>query len=913
MQQSHLYINQYGWIQKLIPFRVKHLPMFLLLMIAFLTNAQAQTTVFGVVLDPEFHAGIPGAVVTDDYNDVQTLTNASGLFQLKVPTNTTITLTITHIGFQTVSLPVFTAGRTIDIGVIELKPTDLNILEIYKLSNRASWKYPVTRSELETGDLSTTRGLMQLPVSLQNIAGIYTSPMGNQFGRSRVNIRGFDQGQTSVMVNGVLLNDPGNNNFNWAGRDGLQEMASSIQVQKGTNSALQYAPFGGGSLNILTKPASHQAGGKVGFEYGAGNYMHSSVTLHSGLLNEKLAVTLSGVRKTSDGIINGTWAEAWAYYLSMTYAPSKKHRIELYAMGAPQRHGQALNMQHVAAYSHQFATKLGVPKPVLDAIRQSSDGRYYNQEFNYLDPAYTGQQYWNGNIHERYAPDFLNEHEHYSHAPLAQINWYADWSPKISQQTMFYYSGLMEGNTGVYGDVNLDYTGPSAFIDYSSTIAENQFKTASEGILSNTVHNQLSLGAMSQLKFQFTEQLNGTLGFNLNSSSIDQYQEVRDLLGGSYFIFDGNPFEDRNDHEKQLGEMIGYHATSQFSRVDFFGNIAFAGEKLGAFLNGAYSLADFTYTDHMQQDPEKPWKEYMLTPEIAPGYQIKSGLSYLLFDRLLLYGNYSYISREADSRMMTNLLQYSNTESPENLVFRGFDAGIRFFVNPSTHIAVSYYDYYMVNNSMSQRFTDQLSNTYMLHILQLDQHHSGFEFEAGYKPVRFVGIEANAALGTWVYNDDATGTLVAIETPGTTTEYTFQNKNLKVGNAPQLQLGTTLSVYPFLNSYVQASFRYLADQFAAWNPAGDLNSVTEQSWETPEYYLIDLHAGFTILTNSRFQISLKGHIFNLLDELFIQDALNNGAVKQLPGDSGEYLNSAAAATVYLGLPRTYSVGMHISF
>ena len=73
------------------------------------------------------------------------------------------------------------------------------------------------------------------------------------------------------------------------------------------------------------------------------------------MLNDKLALSGTIVRKTGDGIIDGTWTDAWAYYLGASYAVSDKQRFELYAIGAPQRHGQNLYKQNIATYSQELA------------------------------------------------------------------------------------------------------------------------------------------------------------------------------------------------------------------------------------------------------------------------------------------------------------------------------------------------------------------------------------------------------------------------------------------------------------------------------------------------------------------------------------------------------------------------------
>jgi iron complex outermembrane receptor protein len=422
------------------------------------------------------------------------------------------------------------------------------------------------------------------------------------------------------------------------------------------------------------------------------------------------------------------------------------------------------------------------------------------------------------------------------------------------------------------------------------------------------------MGAISRLNFHFSDRFSSSLGLQASSNNIQHYQEVRDLLGGSFYYFSGNEFDEPQEHDKQLGAIIGYHHTNRMNRVGFSGDISYTGSTISAFTRGAYSMGSLTHTDHLQRDPENPAQQYTLQPEIAPGFQIKSGISYRVLDDLLTYANYSYISREPNSRLVLDYLEGPVTYYPSNLSIQGFDAGIRYALSSATSIAISVYDYLLANSTLTQKIKDQLNNEYLLHISNIDQRHQGIELDADFRPVRFFGIEANAALGNWKYADYATGTLVDISADnGTGTEYTFRNKNLNTGNAPQLQLGTILSVHPVMNSYIKAGFRFFGHHFSSWNPAGFLTNEKQQVWEIPEYYLLDLHAGYTVTMDSRYRIAIRGHIFNLLDEVYITDAMNNGALNTLPGDPAEYINTAAAASVFIGLPRTFSIGMNVSF
>ena len=70
-------------------------------------------------------------------------------------------------------------------------------------------------------------------------------------------------------------------------------------------------------------------------------FFKSTINYNTGLImDDKLALSATLVRKTGEGFYTGTWTDAWAYYFGGTYNLNDKHRFQFYALGAPQRHGQ---------------------------------------------------------------------------------------------------------------------------------------------------------------------------------------------------------------------------------------------------------------------------------------------------------------------------------------------------------------------------------------------------------------------------------------------------------------------------------------------------------------------------------------------------------------------------------------------
>ena len=61
-------------------------------------------------------------------------------------------------------------------------------------------------------------------------------------------------------------------------------------------------------MNIITD-TSQRKGGKFKQEVGEGGFLKSTINYNSGLINDKLAISGTIVRKTGDGFIDGTWTD----------------------------------------------------------------------------------------------------------------------------------------------------------------------------------------------------------------------------------------------------------------------------------------------------------------------------------------------------------------------------------------------------------------------------------------------------------------------------------------------------------------------------------------------------------------------------------------------------------------------------
>ena len=313
---------------------------------------------------------------------------------------------------------------------------------------------------LDKEEMEVRLGSQDIPMILNTTPVVYATQQGGGAGDARINVRGFNQRNVAVMINGVPQNDMENGWVYWSNWDGVGDATSSIQMQRGLSAVNLATPSIGGTMNIITDPAAMEKGGKFKQEVGEGGFQKSTLTYNSGLINDKLAISGAIVRKTGDGFIDGTWTDAWAYYLGSSYAVSDDQRFELYAIGAPQRHGQNLYKQNIATYSQELAGGIdGYDDSAYVAGNkfETEAGRFFNQNVAPISSDYKGQQYWymyGAKTTDRFSSDFLNERENYFHKPLVNLNHFLDINDELSLSSVAYWSGGSGGGTGTYGSVS---------------------------------------------------------------------------------------------------------------------------------------------------------------------------------------------------------------------------------------------------------------------------------------------------------------------------------------------------------------------------------------------------------------------------------------------------------------------------
>ncbi|PID62584.1 MAG: TonB-dependent receptor [Ignavibacteriae bacterium] len=926
---------------------LKNYKLIALIVMLFSTALFAQNyKVFGVVKSANTGEILFGANVYVQGMAIGAATDGEGKYEFTLPRGE-YTITCSYIGFETVELTNLKVTNNMELN-FDLKDHEFS-LSVTVLADRAKEREtPVAFSNIDKKEMEMKLGSQDVPMILNTTPSVYATMQGGGAGDARINIRGFNQRNIAIMINGVPVNDMENGWVYWSNWDGVGDATSSIQLQRGLSAVNIATPSIGGTMNIITDPTAAQFGGKLKQEFGNDGFLKSTLMASSGLIDDTWAVNAAIVKKSGNGFIDKTWTNAWAYYFGVGVNLSQSNRLELYALGAPQRHGQNSYRQNAAVYSHDFAkNELHYSDEALEKFQEK--GRTFNQNWSPVNPSYTGKQFQvplfgfspnGGGLEDRHDKGFINERENYFHKPIVNLNWYSQLSNKLSLYTTAYYSGGHGGGTGTYGkllakDANGKvggqnykfYYGPSPWTrDWNGTIAMNSGAAGdyyvdkkkltkadgqSLGILRNSRNNQWTIGVLSKAYYKVSENLKTSFGIDWRTAEIAHYREVRDLLGGKYYLDNSDEF---NPNKKAgLGDKIAYNYTNTVDWIGGYLQAEYSIDRWTTYMMGGYSTIKYAHTNHFKKNDKG--EELTANPDPIGGYQIKGGASYRLNKTTDIYANAGYVAKVPILDEVIDDRSGAIAEDPSSEKFTSFESGINYRA-PSGKVAVkaNFYFTNWLNRALTRGVRNEDGTEALVFISGLDQRHFGLELEAALKPVEFVRLDVGLSFGNWEVLNDVNAKYKSYDGGNfVSKDYNLYVKGLKVGDQPQTSLYSVLSLYPVKGLSLTGIVRHFRDHYANWNPTGRTNkNDTQQSWKAPNYTVVDLHANYDLpleLSGVKFQVF--AHVFNLLDEIYVQDATDNSSYNAF--SSNGKTHAADDADVYLGLPRAFNAGISILF
>lgn len=868
-----------------------------------------KTTVSGIVKDQELNEPLFGVNVivgtsgkSTDFDGAYSLELAPGSYEIK----------FTYIGYDPIVKTV-EVGQTPIVLDIMMGGSAKSFKEVEVTADLATDRItPVAYSDITTQQLEEELGSQDMPMVLNSTPGAYATQTGGGDGDARVTIRGFNQRNVGVLVDGVPVNDMENGWVYWSNWFGLETVTKKMQVQRGLGASKLSLPSVGGTINIMTKGIESKRSTHIKQEIGNDGYYRTTAGFNSGRIKGGWNFSLAGSYKQRDGWVDGNYSRGFFYYGRIDKELGN-HILTLSGYGAPQIHGQRSFQRDIESTDTTYASDLGVSSSSFN-YNQIDKGRRYNEHWGMRD----------GKV--------FNTRLNYYHKP--QFNFRHAWqvNEKLFWSNVAYLSIGNGGGTAPESKNSFPET-PEGQKDIEAAILANTTPgiggLTTNHIIRSSVNNHFWYGLLSTMSYEISENLTFNGGLDLRSYKGDHYREVRDLLGGEGWAqAEGVGFIQDNTVPLGEGEKFQYDNTGFVRWGGAYSWLEYSNDKWSVFANLTGATVGYKYEDYMKPKevslPDTTFyvsynnpfthngQEYTIdSPEAKMqstswlnqfSYTFKTGASYRFNDKHSAMINAGYLSRPQrfSNVIFTNWFgdRVRVFDNYENERIMAFELGYSY---RSPILSGNINTYYTAwQNKPFDRAPSRLedpsdpdSDRIPYNVLGIDALHYGLEIDFAFKPIKQLTFEGIVSIGDWTWNSEAT----AIADNDT---LYFDPSGLHVGDAAQLQLGGLIRVEPVKNFYIKLRGTYFARNFTDFNPE-NLEVVDgepfdkREAWRLPNYMLFDFHAGYKFKINQT-NLGVRLSITNLLNTVYLSDGSNNSRFA-IP-EVADY--DAASATVYYG-------------
>jgi hypothetical protein len=839
--------------------------------------AKAQVKVVGKVTDALTGEGLKGAVISS--RAVSAISSADGSFTLQlVGGNHTLIASLDGYSNDTISL---IGDRSLIPNIVlrlENLSTDVQAVQI-TASVAKDRKTPIAYSNLNGKTISEQLGSADMPMLLNATPGVYATQQGGGAGDARITIRGFNQRNIAVMIDGIPVNDMENGEVYWSNWFGLSEVTALTQVQRGLGSSRIANPAVGGTMNIITRGVSPKFKASVNAEFGDSRYQKYSATINTGKLPGNWGAIFSFTKRSSTGYVDALFDDMYSYYGRIEKKFGKKHTLSFTAIGAPQSHGQRSFRARLSLYDVGLAKKLGMDTVV--GGMPVNQGRKYNQHWGWLNEATVGDAgdtTWSQAYRK-------NERVNQFHKP--QIYLKHDWKPsaKTLVSTVAYLSVATGGGTQsnsisqvkTYGSFNMQgtwwaNTRGSAFVpnpdpNFSAT------ELRSYGILHRNVNSHRWIGALTTLNHKISRNLTFTGGLDLRTYRAQHYREVYDLLGGDYFIPDNGELDPRKkDLMYRKGDKFRYNYDGLVRWAGGFAEMEYTQGRTTGFINASatqssYQRIDFFRLDSLGNDRKSNWVN-------RPGFTFKTGINRNLSRHINLFGNVGYLNRPT---RFNNIFDNNNNEvkDAKNEKVYAAELGTGYKSRVFSLDVNAYYTYWQNRPAnFLPSYRDNDGNLFTYNINGMKARHMGVEFAGVIKPGNGMTIQSALSLADWQWKSGARS-IIRDDAGDSVGIVDFDANGIHVGDAAQCQWTWSIRWEPTLlkGAYISAQYIRFWKHFADFDPLSLTgNYKGRESFKIPSYWYMNFSAGYNFKAYKDGQISIYANCQNITDNLYISDA-----------------------------------------
>ena len=788
---------------------------------------------------------------------------------------------------------------------------------------------PIAVSTITAREVQLKVGNMEFPEIMNKTPGVYATKQGGGYGDSRISLRGFDQRNTSFLINGQPVNDMENGWVYWSNWAGLTEVASGIQIQRGLGASKLAVPSVGGTVSIFTKSAERAKGGSFTQLLGNDGYSKSTMAYNTGLNENGWSTSLLLSKWSGNGYIYNTMGAGTTYFAAVGYAPDgSDHKMNLSVLGAGQWHHQ---------------------RDVWVSIRD-----YQNFGEKGID------QRWNSNGGTRNGEEWSMRRNFYN-KPLATFNWDWEVNDNIEVNTSLYASAGRGGGTGPRGRnyynsatdilpyrkdltehynengkgsrdsdgfINFDalvnhnvantsgYTGDIGGGNYAGKkIGSNSYKY--DGVNRAIIIRRASMnshdwvGAISNFNYR-SGKMRYSFGIDLRDYTGYHYRVLNDLMGldgyhssgnrntGGQIIetlVEANPFKNTGIR----GPKMAYYNIGNVGWTGLNALAEYSGDDLTWVIQAGTSAQTYGRVDYFAQVGNPESKE-----KTVNGGYIKGGANYNFNERSNAFFNVGRIQRQPNFDAI--FPNYANNINPDiqNEEITSFEVGYG-YIGESLKVNINAYSTNWGNRFISRGFSNAQGQDGTAQFKDIDVSHKGVEVEADWRPNNISRVRGMLSIGDWRYTKDFDAQLFndQQQSIGTATLYT---KDAKVGDAAQFvaYLGYERRIGSNLN--IDLDYRFVDGLYADYSITDSdfTNATNKGALKLPSYGLVDLGATYYMGGN----LSMRLNINNLFNTVYIAESNSNIHAST---DSQKWNGIDTRNYVWFGFGTTWNMSLRYRF
>jgi len=836
---------------------------------AFVGISRSQNVISGKVIDSSNGEPLLGASVAIKGYSAGTITDVNGEFRFEFREGE-FTLSISYVGYVNATKEINVDGKT-NLGTIELKPDAIGLEEVKVMANFAKDRQtPVSISRVQPVKIEEKLGTQEFPEILKSTPSVYTNKQGGGFGDSEINLRGFSSNNIGVLINGVPVNDMENGRVYWSNWAGLSDVTRTMQVQRGLGASNLAISSVGGTINIITQSTDAEAGGSVEQTIAHDNRMKTGFTVSTGLLDNGWAVTLSGAKESGDGYVDATDFRSYSYFFNVSKRINDDHSLSLTGFGAPQWHNQRSVPHKINFYRNH-----------PDGIKLNTDyGFRHGEKFN------TGYAY--------------NEY----HKPQFSLNHYYTINNNTTLNTAVYASFGRGGGRRISGPnqnwLLYDYPEgvpysstqitPEGYLDFDWVIDQNsESMTGSKAIVSMSSNEHDWYGILSSFNTKVGN-VNITAGLDGRYYKGYHFREIKDLLGGDYYLNDANINRDPGT-PLQVGDKFDYYNLGEVFWAGSFLQGEYVTDQFSAFLSGSLSNKSYRRVDYFQYEPgnqTSKWVDFIT-------YSGKGGVNYNINDKHNVFANAGYFTRAPFfTTMFVNYTNEINEEAKKQRVLSG-ELGYG-YVSGFMKVDMTLYHTRWMDKTLSQNLGRVTAN-----ITGLNAIHQGFEMTVQAKPTDKINIDGMLSIGDWKWQDDVSAG-VYDDRQQFVDSISVYAGDVHVGGSAQTTAALGVDMWVLPDVKVGVNFNHYNRLFADFDVENRTleSEAGEDSWQMPDYQIFDVNVRYNFEL-AGFEASLFGNVNNLFDTKHISWAQDGAA------------HNAATSSVWYGFGRTWSLNLKVKF